>query len=122
MDFLPAYRKANDVVKRLSRAQEVMKKWPGRIPVILDRQTAHSPEIKQNRYMVPKEITVAQFMFTIRKQMKALKPEQSICLFIYEKNVLPVATQTMGDVYHQHRDAEDNFLYMTYSVENCFGG
>lgn len=69
------------------------------------------------RYLVPKDLTVGQFTYVIRKRIR-LSPEKA--LFIFVKNVLPPNAALMDHIYQDHQD-EDGFLYMTYSGENTFG-
>ena len=70
-----------------------------------------------NRYLVPSDLTVGQFVYVIRKRIK-LEPEKAI--FIFVNNTLPSTAALMSQIYKDHKD-EDGFLYVTYSGENTFG-
>jgi GABA(A) receptor-associated protein len=72
----------------------------------------------KNRYLVPADLTVGQFVYVIRKRIR-LSPEKAI--FVFVRNVLPPTAALMSSVYEDHKD-EDGFLYVTYSGENTFGG
>lgn len=71
-----------------------------------------------NRYLVPADLTVGQFVYVIRKRIR-LSPEKAI--FVFVRNVLPPTAALMSSVYEDHKD-EDGFLYVAYSGENTFGG
>ncbi|XP_032743430.1 gamma-aminobutyric acid receptor-associated protein-like 2 [Rattus rattus] len=73
--------------------------------------------IDKRKYLVPSDITVAQFMWIIRKRIQ-LPSEKAIFLFV-DKTV-PQSSLTMGQLYEKEKD-EDGFLYVAYSGENTFG-
>ena len=101
-----------------------------------------------NRYLVPADLTVGQFVYVVRKRIK-LSAEKAI--FIFVNNILPptgenptpkmchvyytyhvspyswtciwvcgITAAMMSAIYEENKD-EDGFLYMTYSSENTFG-
>uniref|UniRef100_A0A3Q2W719 GABA(A) receptor-associated protein like 2 n=3 Tax=Haplochromini TaxID=319058 RepID=A0A3Q2W719_HAPBU len=74
-------------------------------------------DIDKRKYLVPSDITVAQFMWIIRKRIQ-LPSEKAIFLFV-DKTV-PQSSITMGQLYEKEKD-EDGFLYVAYSGENTFG-
>ncbi|KAM4744013.1 gamma-aminobutyric acid receptor-associated protein-like 2 isoform 1-T1 [Anableps anableps] len=74
-------------------------------------------DIDKRKYLVPSDITVAQFMWIIRKRIQ-LPSEKAIFLFV-DKTV-PQSSITMGQLYDKEKD-EDGFLYVAYSGENTFG-
>uniref|UniRef100_A0A8D0BK03 GABA type A receptor associated protein like 2 n=1 Tax=Salvator merianae TaxID=96440 RepID=A0A8D0BK03_SALMN len=74
-------------------------------------------DIDKRKYLVPSDITVAQFMWIIRKRIQ-LPSEKAIFLFV-DKTV-PQSSLTMGQLYEKEKD-EDGFLYVAYSGENTFG-
>ncbi|MBZ3870053.1 Chymotrypsinogen B2, partial [Sciurus carolinensis] len=74
-------------------------------------------DIDKRKYLVPSDITVAQFMWIIRKRIQ-LPSEKAIFLFV-DKTV-PQSSLTMVQLYEKEKD-EDGFLYVAYSGENTFG-
>ncbi|KAJ3593957.1 hypothetical protein NHX12_006290 [Muraenolepis orangiensis] len=74
-------------------------------------------DIDKRKYLVPSDITVAQFMWIIRKRIQ-MPSEKAIYLFV-DKTV-PQSSITMGQLYEKEKD-EDGFLYVAYSGENTFG-
>ena len=104
-----------------SRKQEAVKirqKYPDRVPVICEKDSkSNIVEIDKKKFLVPKDLTVGQFMFVIRKRIN-LEAEKAIFLFI--NNTLPASASLMGQIDEEFKD-EDGFLYITYSGENTFG-
>ncbi|CAN6691386.1 unnamed protein product [Malus baccata var. baccata] len=133
---MEAYRK-----RRQAEAARIREKYPDRIPVIVEKaERSDIPDIDKkksvsvyisyslldwllvmvndgNRYLVPADLTVGQFVYVVRKRIK-LSAEKAI--FIFVKNILPPTAAMMSAIYEENKD-EDGFLYMTYSSENTFG-
>jgi len=74
-------------------------------------------DIDKRKYLVPADISVAQFMWIVRKRIN-LTPEKAIFLFV--NKIVPSSTATLGEIYSNHKD-DDGFLYVAYSGENTFG-
>lgn len=104
--------------KRSSEANKIMEKYSNRIPVICECIGEGLPKIDRNKYLAPSDLSMAQFLYVIRKRIK-IKPEQSIYIFVGD-SVVVAGCQTIGTVYEHHKDL-DGFLYTYYSGENTFG-
>jgi GABA(A) receptor-associated protein len=104
--------------KRLLESSRIMEKYPNRIPVICECVGGEVPDIDRKKYLVPSDLSMAGFLYVIRKRIK-IKPEQSIYLFVGD-SVMVAGCQIMGSVYAEHKDL-DGFLYTCYSGENTFG-
>uniref|UniRef100_A0A8C9Y9H2 Gamma-aminobutyric acid receptor-associated protein-like 2 n=1 Tax=Sander lucioperca TaxID=283035 RepID=A0A8C9Y9H2_SANLU len=97
---------------------KIRNKYPDRVPVIVEKVSGSQiVDIDKRKYLVPSDITVAQFMWIIRKRIQ-LPSEKAIFLFV-DKTV-PQSSITMGQLYEKEKD-EDGFLYVAYSGENTFG-
>lgn len=103
--------------ERAKEGERVFKKYPDRIPVICEPLSSSSPAIDKNKYLVPNNISVGQFLFVIRKRIK-LPPEKALFLFVEKK--IPNPQETMSELYNMYK-SPDYFLYFTYSLENVFG-
>ena len=104
--------------KRIDEATRIMKKYPDRIPVIVEKAPSSDIDnIDKKKYLVPSDLTLGQFIYVIRKRIK-LPPEKAIFLFI--DNTLPPTSALMSDIYKQYHDS-DFFLYFSYSGESVFG-
>lgn len=88
------------------------------VPVILERGSEEAPHIDKEKYLVPVDLTVTQFAFVVRKRLQL---NASDALFLMVDGNLCTGTRTVASVYDAYR-AADGFLYVTYSMENTFGG
>ena len=104
--------------QRQEEAIKIRKKYPDRVPVICERAGDDIPDIDRKKYLVPEDLTMAQFLFIIRKRIK-INPEQSIYLFV-NNSVIVAGSQLIGSIYDKYKDL-DGFLYTCYSGENTFG-
>lgn len=105
--------------RRREEGQRICKKHPDRIPVIVEMAPKSTlPELDRKKYLVPKDLTVGQFVYTLRKRMK-MSPETAV--FVFVNNTLPATASLMSQVYKEHKD-DDMFLYFMISGESTFGG
>lgn len=107
----------NTLYHRRACSSRMIAKYPDRVPTVVLRASETTPEIDQQKFMVPHEMTVGKFIQEIRKHVK-LGSEQAI--FIFVNNRLPNQSSPMSQLYHNHKN-EDGFLYITYAIENTFG-
>lgn len=99
----------------------LLEKYPDKVPIILERSTNGDNEVQElpnKKFLVPRELQVAQFLYTIRKRVK-LDPSRAIYLFF--GNGIPAATLTMGQVYDEFHNRKDGILHGTYTSECTFG-
>ena len=67
---------------RSAESAKIRAKYPERIPVIVQRAAkSQIPDIDKRKFLVPADLTVAQFMWIIRKRVQ-LPPEKAIFLFV----------------------------------------
>jgi GABA(A) receptor-associated protein len=104
--------------KRLLESSRIMEKYPSRIPVICECVGGEVPDIDRKKYLVPSDLSMAQFLYVIRKRI-SISPEKSIYIFV-GGDVMVSGSQTLGTVYEKYKDL-DGFLYTCYSGENTFG-
>jgi len=106
--------------QRSSECARIFSKFPGRIPVIVQRnnnKNNETPKIDKEKFLVPGDLTLGQFVFVIRKRIN-LSSEKALFLFV--GNSLPTTGSLMREIYQSHKDV-DGFLYVIYSGENSFG-
>ena len=116
-----SFRSEKTLNERITESDRILSRYPERRPVIVERSTSCSddiPTIDKNKYLVPLNITMGQFLFVVRKRIK-LETQETLYFFVNE-NVLVNSSQTMNSIYDSHQD-EDGFLYLTYCSENVFG-
>ena len=112
------FKKSKSQEERLDESTKIIKKYPDRLPVIIEKCIKSDIiDIDKNKYLVPTDLTLGQFLYVIRKRIKL---ESSKALFFFINNTLCSNTQTISEVYNTYKD-KDGFLYITYSSENTFG-
>ena len=108
----------SELIKLRRSANIILQKYPDRIPVVLkNNKRAPVEGLKKLKYLVPRDITVAEFMENIRKGVSVSSNE---AIFIYVNNNIPTATKLMGDIYEEFKD-ETLYLVMDICHENTFG-
>ena len=105
--------------ERFKESEMILKKYPNRIPVIVEKskKCKNIVDIDKNKFLVPNDMVMSQFIYVIRKRIK-LSSEKAIFIFV-NNNIVPNSTP-LAQVYFDNKD-KDNFLYVTYSGENTFG-
>lgn len=106
--------------KRSLEAKRIMSKYNDRIPIICERANNVGPDcpyIDKKKYLVPMDLTVAQFIYVIRKRLN-LDAEKA--MFIFVNGEVPTNANLITNLYNDYKD-EDGFLYVTYALENTFG-
>lgn len=113
------YKSQLTLAQRKEEYQRIMKKYHDRIPVVCERspKSYSLPTATKIKYLIPRDLTLGQFMYIIRKQIN-LAPEQAI--FMVVDNKILSATSLMSAIYEKNHD-QDGFLYITYTGENTFG-
>lgn len=116
MDFKTTF----SLAERIRESSRVLEKFPGRIPVIVERSASAKtiPVIDKNKFLTPSDLTVGQFCFIVRKRL-TLPSEQAMFLFIGD--TLPTTGTFMKELYAKYKDPEDGFLYVKYCGESTFG-
>jgi GABA(A) receptor-associated protein len=113
------FKQANSFEARLEESSRIRQKFPGRIPVIVERgvRSLTIPQIDKQKFLVPGDLTVSQFIFVIRRRLN-LPAEKALFLFV--GNTLPTTGILIRELHASYAD-RDGFLYITYCGENVFG-
>ncbi|XP_069501306.1 microtubule-associated proteins 1A/1B light chain 3C-like isoform X1 [Ambystoma mexicanum] len=95
-------------------------KFPTKLPVIVERyhRETYLPHLDKTKFLVPKDMTVGQFMAILRSRMPL--SHAHTFYFLLGNRTLPTVSMNMSEVYAAHRD-EDGFLYLTYASQEVFG-
>ena len=104
--------------ERINESKRVMSAYTDRIPIVCEKQrNSKMPDIKKKKYLVPKDLTVGQFIYVLRKQIN-IDPKVGFFIFI-NSNILK-NSEIVYDCYTKYKDP-DGFLYVKYDFENVFG-
>lgn len=112
------FKSSHSFEKRKNESSRIRSKYPDKIPIIVEKfEKSQVNDIDKNKYLVPTDLTVGQFLYIIRKRVQ-LTPEKAIYIFI--DNKIPPTAQMMANLYEQYKD-DDGFLYVFYACESTFG-
>jgi GABA(A) receptor-associated protein len=109
----PAHERKIDV-------QKIFNKYPDKIPIFVQKEkSCHDlPDTMTQKYLVPRDLTLGQFLYTIRKRIM-LPPEKALFIF-FDQHLLNTESM-MIEIYEKHHSKEDNMLYALCSTESTFG-
>eukprot|EP00056_Hartaetosiga_gracilis_P014113 m.239763 g.239763 ORF g.239763 m.239763 type:complete len:134 (+) comp14025_c0_seq1:145-546(+) len=123
---IQSFKETHTFEVRKEQADKIRKKYANRIPVVAEKyKKSNLPEIEKKKYLLPEDLTVAQFQYVIRKRVK-LDPQQTLFTYVVSEKtgkpspILPSTTSTMAKIHEEHRDP-DGFLYIIYTEEDVFG-
>jgi GABA(A) receptor-associated protein len=110
-----------DFESRINESSRIREKYEARVPIIVTRSNTEKiiPEISRRKFLVPKDLSMAQFLYVIRKRI-SLSSDKSLYLFVGESSNLVPSSQTVGQIDHDYRD-DDGYVYIQYSGESTFG-
>ena len=98
---------------RLKESTNFRDKNPDRIPVIVERKDADTPNIDKYKFSI-RDQTGGQFIHVIRKYIQS-PPEKALFFFINDV-ILPTST-LMSQLYSDHKE-EDGNLYISYTYRD----
>lgn len=114
MDF----KTKNIFSQRLEESNKIINKYPQRVPIIVEKcNRSKINDIDKNKYLVPKDLNMSQFIYIIRKRIKL---DKSQAIFLMVNDTICPSNKPIGVVYDEHKD-DDGFLYIKYTSENTFG-
>ena len=113
-----SFVETHSIEDRIKESQKITLKYPSRVPIIVEKSCkCDLQDIDKKKYLVPKDMTMGQFVFVIRKRIKL---DTSQALFVMVNNSLEGSNKLLGEVYDDKAN-KDGFLYITYTSENTFG-
>jgi len=97
----------------------MMTKFPGKIPIILEKYSSSQTIIMdKEKYLVPGELTIGEVLYIFRKRIKL---ESTQALFVFFNTDMVNTSMTLKQVYDKYKNEDDGMLYATYGGENTFG-
>lgn len=112
------FKNKHSFEKRQEESRKILTKYPERVPVIVERGNKEIPDIDRNKFLVPSDLTVAQFVYVIRKRIN-IHAEKSLYIFVND-TVMPATSNLVTHLYDDYK-SKDGFLYITYCGETTFG-
>ncbi|GAV07353.1 hypothetical protein RvY_17192 [Ramazzottius varieornatus] len=116
----PSFKERKSIELRREEILNIRRDHPHKIPVIVERyrKEVDLPLLEKEKYLVPSDVTMSQFLSIIRSRL-VLAPNQAFYLIVNNK-FLASMSKTMGEIYHEEHDP-DGFLYMVYASQEMFG-
>lgn len=113
------FQKKNSLEERKAEADRILAKYKDRVPIIVElhEENGSIPPFEKNKYLVPRDLTMGQFIYVIRKRTK-LTPEQALNVFC-NGTIIPTSS-LMSEIYKQGAH-QDGFLYFSVMGEKTFG-
>lgn len=102
---------------RTSAGETALALYPSRVPVVIEPAFATTAAISKNKYLVPRDIRVADILDIIRQRLSV---DRTQSLFVFVEGRIPTPTTTIGEL-HSAFAHDDRLLYMRYDMENVFG-
>lgn len=97
----------------------VRQKYPDHIPILVKTKDK-SIELQNPKFLVKKDITVGQFLYSLRKRcIRGLQSTEAIHIFINDK--LPPTASVLASFYERERNPENDMLEIYICKENTFG-
>ena len=107
--------------KRKEESSNIKKKFPGKIPVIIQRTKSSNnsdiPDIGKKKFLVPEDLEFCNLLFIVRKRLN-LGAEKALYMFVNDK--LVPSSKMLKIIYEEEKN-EDGFLYTYYASESTFG-
>ena len=114
------YKLEHTLEERQNESSRILREYPNRMPIICEKApNSDLPNIKKTKYLVPSDMTVAQFHFLIRRNLDL--NEASSLFLITPKGITLTGDKTIMEVYNINRDKQDHFLYLYYASELTWG-
>ena len=106
------------VSERKGKGEKLKKKYPNKIPVMVKNDVG-LPKLDKEKFLVPCDLLLSEFTYIVRQRIKL---DSKKALLLMSNNELLNSCQTIAEIYERNGDKDTGFLYVTYCVENTFGG
>lgn len=115
-------------VREMSAKEEtrkVLMKYPERVPVYIELDK--NLKLDKHKYLVPKDMTLAQFIFVVKKRTiesgSSIKESHAIYVLVSSKTgkIVPRHTDLLSELYAEHKHADDDMLRLFIGIETFFG-
>ena len=107
------------IQERQNDIAKINLKYPEQICIYVDKyeKCNNIKNLENHKYLSPKTMILAQFMYVIRQRLVL---EKNVGLIFFINNMVPSPQATLGELYEKNKN-DDGFLYIIYTGENCFG-
>ena len=111
------YKNDHNLEERKNESSRILREYQNRLPIICElAPQSQLPPLKKTKYLVPSAMTINQFLFIISLNRSIFLS----LLFTSDKKTV-TGNKTIMDLYGNHKDKEDNFLYLYCDCELIYG-
>ena len=118
------FKQNTNLRDRIKNSSVVIDKYyPNKVPVVIQKlaRETYLPELKKHKFLIPGNMTYSSFLIYLRGILtKTVCPSTALFLTT-EGGHMMCSNDQMLNVYQNHSDKQDNFLYLFYCSENTFG-
>jgi GABA(A) receptor-associated protein len=93
-------------------------KYPNHIPIFVYPTATSKLILNKNKFLVPKDIPISQFFYSVRQRIEKLQPEEALYYFI--NNTLVTNSTLIIQIYEEYKN-EEGLLVISLCKENTFG-
>ena len=105
---------------RKKECEKIRVQFPEKIPIICEKDPkSNIKDIDKTKYLVPADLTVANFSGMIRKRIEI--PEEAAFYLLANGKSSLTGDKLLSEVYDSYKDPEDGFLYIAYASELTWG-
>lgn len=97
--YIP-YIERVDIERRLSDTKRVLEKYKNHIPVLVEKSPGMDIDLKQQKFLVNRSLTIGEFMITFRRHIR-MNPNKTI-YFLINNQLYPGST-SMGEIYNRNK-------------------
>jgi GABA(A) receptor-associated protein len=118
-EFVEQFHKNISLKDRKQQAAKIRSKYPDRLPVIVDRTKTRDPKLDKHKFLVPAQLTLAQFTHVVRQRFLGSSGSSNSTLGLswHVNQTMPPLSELIANL----EPNEDGFIVLLYSAENVFG-
>lgn len=110
----------SQVAQQTSLGEQMMQKYPGRVPIIVEDPGHVLIAGSKKRFLVPEYYTSQQFMCLVRSKNPNLCHSKVGLFFMINGLSIPPPGKTLGALHNEHSNHID-ILKVVIKQENVFG-
>ncbi len=95
---------------------QILAKYPDRVPAYVNFPSEYKH--MKNKYLIPREYTMGEFIAYMRKKMSV--PAKYGLIVIVNQTTIPTMSQTIDVIYSQNKDP-NGMLQVIINMESTFG-
>jgi len=109
--------------ERVQLSQKILSRHPYKVPIIVETSNRHL-KLSRNKFVVPNDIKMGQFIFTLRKYIDNITSDEALFLLCVNERdrhgILAPVASLIGECYDSFQ-TECGFLLIRVEKESTFG-